>query len=70
MIITITIINDINSMIIVRSLSDHPNDVDGQVVFDGEPDEGESDGLTGCYKVSLNQCLDYDEYDDDHMIII
>ena len=24
-----------------------------QVVFDGEPDEGVSDGLTGCYKVFI-----------------
>ena len=28
------------------------NDDDVQVMFDGEPDEGLSDGLTGCYKVS------------------
>ena len=25
------------------------------MVFDGEPDQGVSDGLTGCYKVSINQ---------------
>ena len=31
------------------------HDDDRQVVFDGEPDEGVTDGLTGCYKVSINQ---------------
>ena len=28
-------------------------DDDVQVMFDGEPDEGVSDGLTGCYKVFI-----------------
>ena len=32
---------------------DHHKDY--QVVFDGEPDQGVSDGLTGCYKVSIDQ---------------